>query len=197
MAKTQIFDEMACIRIVYDDGTILVHKAQVRTIDTIHGDTVRIDMGEGALYHVYVRLQDVTGIPNVTTIADLRDYIKAMLDTPAPGKASTSDATAANQQAELAQLTAIAQSLTDLKILSAANSSLTEANRIDESVPYVVYKGFAMPGTEAQAPSWAIQKISRKQDVIVYEWADGDNHFDNIWDNRYALNYLPLLPQAG
>jgi ribosomal silencing factor RsfS len=145
-----------------------------------------------------VRLQDVIGMPSVTTVEELRDSIKSMLDTfpPAPDS-GIGDATAENQVEQITQLNVISQTLLDMKILMTANSSLNEASRIDESVPYVVYKGFAMPSTEGNAAAWAIQKISRQQDIIVYEWADGNNQFDNVWDNRYSLTYLPLLNGAG
>lgn len=196
MPTTQVLDEQSCIRIIHDDATILVHKEQVRTIDTLHGDTVRIDMGEGALYHVYVRLQDLIGQPNVTTVEQLRELIKGMLDTPAIDT-GVGDATAENQEDQITQLSVISQTLLDMKILMTASNNFNDASRIDESVPYVVYKGFAMPGTEPNSAAWAIQKISRKQDIIVYEWADGNNQFNHIWDNRYALTYLPLLNGAG
>ena len=39
-----------------------------------------------------------------------------------------------------------------------------------------------------------IQKTTRfaTNDIVIVEWADGNELFDNIWDQRLDLNYMVL-----
>jgi hypothetical protein len=66
--------------------------------------------------------------------------------------------------------------------------------RIDDSNPDVVYNGFVVAGTIVSDAVWAIQKVTKEKAATIYEWADGDELYDNIWENRYELNYLPKDP---
>lgn len=77
---TQIINDNSCIRIIKDDTTLLINKAQVRTIDTLQNDTVRIDIGKRSLRNVYIRLADVTAPAGLADVNALRDAIKAMFD---------------------------------------------------------------------------------------------------------------------
>ena len=52
------------------------------------------------------------------------------------------------------------------------------------------YLGWGHPGSLTNAPLWRIQRISRVGTVTSITWADGNQNFDNIWDNRASLNYL-------
>lgn len=53
------------------------------------------------------------------------------------------------------------------------------------------YIGWASPGTNTSIDGWKIQKIVMgPTDVEVTKlWADGNDRFDNVWDNRLSLNY--------
>ena len=74
----QIFNDGACIRIENGTKTLLVTKEQVKTIDTVQNNIVRIDIGEGALKNIFINYQDVTS-PVVNSGNELREVINSML----------------------------------------------------------------------------------------------------------------------
>jgi len=92
-----------------------------------------------------------------------------------------------------ALLTSMAQTLVQInQTLATANNNLSQPVRVDESVPMVVYNGFAgTVGAATADPVWAIQRITRNGDMYIYEWANGNKQYTNSWDKRYNLNYLP------
>jgi hypothetical protein len=53
----------------------------------------------------------------------------------------------------------------------------------------VIYIGWADMGTATSAASWRIKKIGISSDVYTVQWADSNQAFDNIWDNRASLTY--------
>jgi hypothetical protein len=257
--ETQIINDNSCIRVINDGTPLLIIKTQVKTIDTVKNEMVRIDIGEGALKHIYIKYSDVTLPAGLADVFALRDAVKAMLDvaqaqadlTPlttliqttstaqtdgitavktsvdtlaqqvtASGNAQTQNLAAVkqsvdalslistNQSAQLdgikqeviksgnsqtTLLTSMAQVLGQInQSLAAANNNLSQPVRVDESVPMVVYNGFAgAVGAATTDPVWAIQRITRNGDMYIYEWANGNKQYTNIWDNRYNLNYLP------
>jgi len=52
------------------------------------------------------------------------------------------------------------------------------------------YMGKAEIGTATSAALWQVKKFvfNAENDVII-TWADGNDSYDNIWDNRAALSY--------
>jgi hypothetical protein len=185
---TEIFNDGACIRILSNNNTLLLSKLQIKTIDTVRTDTVRIDIGEGALKNIYIRAEDVITPDGLLTADNLRDWLNTILLSNTSGSA-----TEANQQLEIGQLNLIRLLLTDIKAMIAAyTGGKGSPQRIDESNPYEVYYGYAAANTPGNVDFWAIQKVTRRGDIITYTWADGNELFDNIWDDRLTLNYLPL-----
>ena len=61
--------------------------------------------------------------------------------------------------------------------------------RLDDVGGGVSYVGEADPGANPALPVWRIKKIVEVGDDITITWADGDDDFDNIWNNRLALVY--------
>lgn len=65
------------------------------------------------------------------------------------------------------------------------------SDTIDPTVfPEITYRGDALPGTLTSALLWRVQRLTLQSDgdtEIVF--ADGDDNFDNIWDNRLSLTY--------
>lgn len=61
-----------------------------------------------------------------------------------------------------------------------------ENTKIDEGATYT-YVGKASPGTATSAAQWKIFRITNSDTTIV--WADGNDQYDNIWDNRASLSY--------
>jgi hypothetical protein len=40
-------------------------------------------------------------------------------------------------------------------------------------------------------PEWGIQRITRTNDIVNYEWAMGSMMQNNVWDDRVNGYYLP------
>jgi len=180
----QIFNDRACLRIINNGNVILVNKTQIKTVDTIGNAVVRLDIGEGALKNIYIKLAEVDNPGGLNDVNQLRDYIKNLL-------IQESWATETKQDTEIDLLSQIRQVLTDIRGSSMGNVSTKEPLRIDESQPNVVFKGWALPNANVEEAAWAIQKISRIDNEIIHEWADGDENYDNVWATRYELKYFP------
>lgn len=59
-----------------------------------------------------------------------------------------------------------------------------------DAVPTVTYRGDATPGTATSASAWRIQRLTQQSDGDTEVlFADGNDNFDNIWDNRLSLSY--------
>jgi len=67
----------------------------------------------------------------------------------------------------------------------------TRSDTIDPTVfPEVTYRGDALPGTATSAAAWRVQRMTLQSDGdIAIVFADGNDNFDNIWDNRLSLSY--------
>lgn len=63
------------------------------------------------------------------------------------------------------------------------------ARRIDIPDSTTIYKGYAQIGSSDADPVWMMAKIEIVGNVYSTKWADGNDLFDNIWDNRAALTY--------
>jgi hypothetical protein len=66
---------------------------------------------------------------------------------------------------------------------------LEEATRLDDVGGGVSYVGKAIPGTATSAGSWQVKRLTEAAGDVVVEYADGNNAYDNIWDNRASLSY--------
>lgn len=56
----------------------------------------------------------------------------------------------------------------------------------DSNTTYIGYAGFGAITSDAV---WQIKKIVKNGTVTTISWADGDDRYDNIWNNRTALTY--------
>jgi hypothetical protein len=75
---------------------------------------------------------------------------------------------------------------------SPGSVSLTiRSDIIDPTIfPEVTYRGDALPGVATSAASWRVQRLTQQSDGDVeILFADGDDNFDNVWDNRLSLSY--------
>lgn len=60
----------------------------------------------------------------------------------------------------------------------------------DGASPETIYRGNALPGTATSAASWRCEEITIAVDGDVsILFADGNDNYDNIWDNRASLSY--------
>jgi hypothetical protein len=185
-----IYNNGACIKIVFNGTAIQVNKSQIKKVDIIRNDVVRLDIGEGALRNVYIKLADVIIPEGLNDATQLRDYIKELM-------IHDGFATEAKQDVEINELSQIKNLLADIRVIfqngggGLGTGGIKEPLREDESLPNIVYKGFAVPNANTYDAVWAIQKISRINNEIIYEWADGDENYDNVWDSRFELLYYP------
>lgn len=74
-----VYNDGACIKIVFEGGIIQVNKSQIKTIDTVRNDVVRIDIGAGAMKNIYIRLAEVQYPKNINDVTALRNYINGLL----------------------------------------------------------------------------------------------------------------------
>jgi hypothetical protein len=63
------------------------------------------------------------------------------------------------------------------------------ALRVDDTTTAnVTYIGVAQIGTATSTASWQIKKIDQSSGTAM-TWADADDEYDNVWDNRASLSY--------
>jgi len=60
---------------------------------------------------------------------------------------------------------------------------------VDDVGGGVTYVGEANPGTATYTNTWRIRQITEVGADVSVLWADGNDNFDNIWDNRASLVY--------
>jgi len=77
----------------------------------------------------------------------------------------------------------------------------TNSSQYTEVSPYQVliendgsgnplYVGESSPGAPSSGATWRIKKIAYSGGYVVsVKYADGDELFNNIWDNRASLTY--------
>jgi hypothetical protein len=191
----QLFNDGAVIRIENGTKILLVAKDQVKTIDTIQNNIVRIDIGEGPLKNIFINYQDVTN-PVVASANELRDLIKGwMLSDSYNG----GDATEAGQVNIVNKLGDIALILEAIK-LKEMDLTQTEPSRVDESNPYMIYRGWHKAYGFIDLNEWAIERVRRDGDEVIREWAFATQQQICVWNDRLTYQYYPYghdLPIEG
>jgi hypothetical protein len=61
--------------------------------------------------------------------------------------------------------------------------------RIDDASSTITYVGEAAFGQSESNAAWRIKKLETVGSVLKITWADGNDSFDNIWDNRATISY--------
>lgn len=78
-------------------------------------------------------------------------------------------------------------------LVSAVITGSTETNyatKIDTtSTTNVIYIGKAAIGSSGASAVWQIKKLNTATLALDKTWADSNDSFDNIWDNRTGLTY--------
>lgn len=183
---TEIINSGSSLRLISDGSPKFVLKNQIREVEIVRDTIIKIDIGQGTLYNVFVDQLEVTN-PASANVGELRDKIMDMLQT----TTATGLATELKQTEGNTEIVNIKNSVNDMKDkVNALNDKLFfEPKQIDEANANVVYKGFANPGAQNADAVWAIQKITNTKNVLTYQWASGNKNFDKIWNNRKALVY--------
>ena len=183
----QIINDGVCIRIQNDSTRRFISKAQIKTIDTIHTNIVRIDIGEGALKNIYIPQTDVTE-PVVQDAEELKEAIKTMVATTGSSVSGATEQNQLNILQEIRNLEAISKTQY-YWYPSELDLTKREPSIIDESNPNVTYKGWHRINGVDNVPEWAIQRITKTNGVTRYEWAFGSQVQSNIWTDRLNYNY--------
>ncbi len=184
----EILNDGASIKIVNGSQSRDINKSQIKVVEVIKTNIIKIDIGEGALRNIFVPFASVTN-PVTADAEALRAAINAML--PASG-GNVGTATEAKQDAEIALLNALSTSLTSIQSLTQTNGDkiFYEPSMVDDSGANLVYKGYAAVGSTENQPAWAIERVRIENGIEVHTWADGNKAFDNVWHDREGLNYL-------
>lgn len=163
-----------------------IMKSQIIEIVVVKTNIIKIDIGKGALYNIFIPYADVT-VPVTADPEALKDAINDLL----AAASIVGNATEAKQIEEIGKLNLLNEQVTTIKnaVSTLDNKIFFEPVLIDESNPNIIYKGFASPAANAEEAVWAIQRISNTGDVCSYQWADGNKNFDNIWNKRSELLY--------
>jgi hypothetical protein len=60
---------------------------------------------------------------------------------------------------------------------------------VDDASSTVTYVGKAVVTALDSDASWMIKKLTTSGTVLKITYADGNDYFDNVWDNRASLTY--------
>lgn len=185
--STQIIDSGVSLKIVTGGIPKFITKSNIKTVEVLINTIIKIDIGKGALYNIYVNQPDVT-VPSSSDVNDLRDKIHAMLQ---PLSSGVGGATEANQVLQTTELQNIKNSIINLndKVNIVNDKVFFEPKLVDETHGSVVYKGFAVPGTVGADPYWAIQRVTNDSGTLSYHWASANKNFDKVWDQRTEYTY--------
>jgi hypothetical protein len=105
MSSIQLVSYGSYIRITTDSSVLLLEKTQVKSLEVVRQDTVKLSIGEGTLNEILVKLSDVTQPAGLVDVAALRDSIAQILDEPDGYEVEA----LAKQQSQIEELIAIRQ----------------------------------------------------------------------------------------
>lgn len=182
----QISNDGAVIRIEKNGKILLVAKDQVKTIDIVHTNIVRIDIGEGPLKNIFLNYQEV-GSPVVASASELRDTINAMMLTDVYLGGDAKEVTQVSILNQVSQLTNVLVAMN----LRQLDPTKAEPSRIDESNPNMIYRGWHARFGVPDEHEWAIERVKQVNDEIISEWAFGTKKLIYQWSQRETLNYVP------
>lgn len=174
------------LKITTNGSSRFIMKTQIVEVIVLRDTIIKIDIGLGALYNIFIDQLDVT-TPTSNSVNELRDKIITMLQT-SLGSGLATEAKQSDQILEMQYIKSIALDMKD-KVTSVNDKLFFDPRITDETNPNVIYKGYAISNFATNAATWAIQKVTNTSGVLITQWADGNKNFDNIWDNRKTLVY--------
>ena len=65
-----------------------------------------------------------------------------------------------------------------------------KSTRLDNATASVTYVGEAALTADPSVAMWRIRELSTIGTVMIIKWADGNEDYDNVWDDRASLTYL-------
>lgn len=187
---TLISDNGASIKLTIGTQVRNIFKSQIVEIAVIKTNIIKIDIGMGSLYNIYIPYADVTS-PVTASPEALRDAISALLPNSSNSGGTSGGATEAKQIQEIDILNIMKNDLNSMKgtLTGMDGKVLPEPLIVDESGVGLIYKGYANIGTPVTDVTWAIQRIERRGEVNTTTWANGNKNFTNRWEEREILVY--------
>lgn len=73
--------------------------------------------------------------------------------------------------------------------INTAGVTAVYATQYDDVGSNIAYLGEAVPGAAVSSPVWRIRKLDMSASDLVVTWANGNDNFTNIWNNRLSLTY--------
>lgn len=90
-----------------------------------------------------------------------------------------------------ATVTPTEQGGVDISVPLGGEAEMNYSTALDDVGGGISYIGYAVPGASTASAVWRVKKLQEFTDGdIVITWADGNDLFDNIWDNRLSLNFI-------
>lgn len=74
--------------------------------------------------------------------------------------------------------------------VSTLMSTATQQVLCDEASATIAYIGKAAAGVSTATAGWQIRRVHPTDPNAPVLWADGDQLYNNVWDNRASLTYL-------
>lgn len=62
--------------------------------------------------------------------------------------------------------------------------------RVDQADTDTLYVGESPIGSLESNAVWRIKRVLTNGTITTLSWADGNQYFDNVWDNRLTLTYI-------
>lgn len=151
-------------------------KQNVREVSILGNNTLKLDIGGGALRNIFLPIADITA-PVFDNPETLVNAVNALLTPP--------------EIAITDNLHQLQNTITEMEgqIANLLPASMQEPLYVDESNPNVIYSGFAPQGSSVSEPVWAIMRTTIHGDIIQNEWAGGTQQMNSVWDNRRELEY--------
>ena len=103
---------------------------------------------------------------------------------------SSNASSAADDRKKITKTDVGSKSGIDVAIISGASGVTNLATQTDETTTAnTTYVGKATIGSATSSAVWQIFKILDTGGNLAITWADSNDSFDNIWDNRASLTY--------
>lgn len=186
---------------IYDSGMLLqlrfggkdtwINKNNIHAIRVINPTTICLANGDEPLKHIYIRIEDVTHPKEFENAVDLANHISSFFTASTVGSDNNKLDEVIN---ELQQIKQTVQEIKEL--LGSPNGGDTVVpTEEDTTQAGYIYRGYALPTNNPKEANWRIARVSLLNIDIVsnsIEWADGNKNYDNSWNDRYNITYLPL-----
>lgn len=189
----------ACFIINNKQSVFYLAKSHIRMLSIVRDDTIKIETSEYPDQNIFIPFREVT-LPELETAPMLLSWMNSELPVATTGgggggQGLATEATLLLLLAEFRQVKGILEKIALMIENNVGNGTLEgrEPDLIDNSQEYTIYRGWVdstQSGTGIENPIWAIQKEDTKILPAVKTWADGNKNYDNVWSERYNLDYL-------